>query len=240
MNPFRRAARAQTSLLTEEQTRLAWQAISLLLEYPGEDAGRRFEVIRGAVGSLPDAVRMPLTSFLDAVSARPLEEVQQDYVETFDHTRRCCLYLTYFSFGDTRRRGVALVQFKQAYRRAGADFDADELPDHLGVVLDFGATVDVGAAAALLTDHRAGVEMLRIALQERGSIWADLMVALCATLPELDGDGLAAVQKLIEAGPPREDVGLDGYAMDPRLNPRPESDRPATPLGRHIPVGAPS
>lgn len=239
MNPFRRSARAQPSPLTHEQARLAWQAISVLLDYPGDQAERQLALVRDAVATLPGAVRMPLTSFVDAVADRTLEELRQEYVETFDHTRRCCLYLTYFSFGDTRRRGLALVQLKQAYRRAGADLAADELPDHLGVVLQFGATVDVDAATRLLTDHRAGVEMLRIALQERGSVWAHLLVALCATLPELDGDGLVAVQRLIDAGPPQEDVGLDGYAMDPRLNPRPTSERPGVELGLSIPVGAP-
>ena len=241
MNPFRRAARTQSQSLSDEQVRLAWQAISLLLDYPTPESVSTHDVIRRAVAALPDDARMPLGSFLDHVASQPLEQVQREYVETFDLARRCCLYLTYFTFGDTRRRGVALVQFKQAYRRAGVEFESDELPDHLAVVLDFGATVDAAAAGKLLTDYRAGIEMLRIALQERRSPWADLLIALCATLPVLDGDGLVAVQRLIEAGPPQEDVGLDAYALDPRLNPKPEPD-PPTPvdLGQHIPVGAPS
>ncbi len=244
MNPFRRAARQQAQSLADEQICLAWQAISALLDYPLPETVATHEAIGRAVVSLPDEVRMPLSSFLEHVASVPLEQLQRDYVETFDLARRCCLYLTYFSFGDTRRRGVALVQFKQAYRRAGLEFEADELPDHLSVVLDFGATADQAGAAKLLTDYRAGIEMLRIALQERESPWADLLVALCATLPVLDGDGLVAVQRLIEAGPPQEDVGLDGYGMDPRLNPRPDYESPspstAVDLGAHIPVGAPS
>ena len=37
----------------------------------------------------------------------------------------------------------------------------------------------------LLNDHRAGLEMLRIALSDRGSAWHDVVLALVATLPEL-------------------------------------------------------
>ena len=219
MNPFRRVARSQASRrLPDEQLRVAWQAVSLLLDYPTPEWAESHATIRRAVAGLPAGVRMPLSSFLDHVASRPLEEVQRDYVETFDHTRKCCLYLTYFTFGDTRRRGVALVQFKQAFRKAGVDLTAEELPDHLGVVLEFGATADVEAAWKLLNDHRAGIEMLRLALADRQSPWEQVLLALTATLPELDGDGVEAVRRLIDAGPPQEEVGLEGYALDPRLN----------------------
>jgi nitrate reductase delta subunit len=229
-----------SSGLPDEQLRLAWQAISLLLDYPDEEAVARHDLVRRAIAPLPERVRMPLGSLLDHVASQPLDAVQRDYVETFDHTRKCCLYLTYFSYGDTRRRGVALVQFKQAYRRAGLELTADELPDHLGVVLEFGASTDREAAWKLLGDYRAGIEMLLLALQDRHSPWADVIVALRATLPELDGEGLAAVQRLVEAGPPQEDVGLQAYALDPRLNPHPEAEPHRTELGRTIPVGVPS
>ena len=74
---------------------------------------------------------------------------RQEYVDTFDVTRKCSLHLTYFTQGDTRRRGVALVEFKQAYRKAGVEFDTDaELPDHLCVVLEFGAVQDWATALA--------------------------------------------------------------------------------------------
>ena len=69
---------------------------------------------------------------------------RQDYVETFDNRRRCNLFLTYFAHGDTRKRGMALLRFKQTYLRSGFVLDADvgELPDHLCVVLEYAATID--------------------------------------------------------------------------------------------------
>src|SRR5690606_273449 len=120
MNPFRRLSKSRSGL-PDEQLRTAWQAVSLLLDYPSEESVARHDLVRRAIAPLPDGVRMPLASFLDHVASRPLEDLQREYVETFDHTRRCCLYLTYFSCGDTRRRGVALVQFKQAFKRGGVD-----------------------------------------------------------------------------------------------------------------------
>jgi nitrate reductase delta subunit len=228
--------------LDEQRLATAWQTISLLLDYPTQDLLDRRGLLTHAAATLPPPVGAALRRFLETLGTRPLGDLQRDYVETFDVTRRCCLYLTYFAHGDTRKRGLALVQVKQAYRRAGAELVEGELPDHLCVVLEFGATADVGMAWKLLNDHRAGIEMLRIALADKGSAWHDVVLALVATLPELRGDDAEQVARLIAAGPPSEDVGLDTqpYALDPRLNehnnPRPSE---LVELGPTIPVGAP-
>ncbi|HSN43572.1 MAG TPA: hypothetical protein VLR88_05890, partial [Propionibacteriaceae bacterium] len=108
--------------------------------------------------------------------------------------------------------------------RGGLEISDDELPDHLGVLLEFGAMGDVDAAWKLLRDHRASIEVLRLALEDLRSPWADAARALVATLPALAGDQATAVARLIEQGPPNEDVGMDAYALDPRLNPHPSAD----------------
>jgi nitrate reductase beta subunit len=69
---------------------------------------------------------------------------------------------------------------------AGVEWDeAGELPDHLCAVLQFGATLDADGAWKLLNDHRAGIEMLRLALtswrnddRTTGSPWAHALIAL--------------------------------------------------------------
>jgi nitrate reductase delta subunit len=233
-----RRSRHPAARLDERSLATAWQVVSLLLDYPTEELVGRVPMLESAVAELAPAVREPVQRFLGVVGSRELGALQRDYVETFDVTRRCCLYLTYFAHGDTRKRGLALVQFKQAYRRAGVELDTDELPDHLSVVLEFGATADVDVAWKLLNDHRAGIEMLRIALAGKDSPWHDVVLALVATLPELRGDDEEKIAALIAQGPPSEEVGLDTqpYALDPRLNPRPSE---SVELGQTIPVGAP-
>lgn len=208
-----------------------WAAVSALLDYPTAELVASLDDIEALVPG--DTHLAPLIAHLRST---PLPALQEEYVSTFDHTRKCALYLTYFAYGDTRRRGVALVQFKQAYRKGGVEWDEDaqELPDHLCAVLQFGATVDADGAWRLLNDHRAAVEMLRLALTtwrnddgSTGSPWAGSLRALCGTLPELKGDEADAVRRLVEEGPPAEDVGLQTYGTDPLIS-------PAT-----IPVGAP-
>jgi nitrate reductase molybdenum cofactor assembly chaperone NarJ/NarW len=232
-----------------------WQLVSLLLDYPDEALVERGDLLRSVTAALPPRQGEPLTAYLDALERTPLGELQADYVDTFDVTRKCSLHLTYFTHGDTRKRGVALVEFRQAYRRAGVEFDIDtELPDHLCVLLEFGASHDGETAWALLNRHRVGIELLRMALAARESPWLPVVDALRSTLPDLGPDDHVALAKLVAAGPPKEEVGLDTspYAVDPRLsehvNPRPEPlDLPpyAPPtnttehLGTTIPVGGP-
>ena len=216
-----RTSRRHQPAIPEDDLRTAWQLCSTLLDYPTGALLASLDAVEESVAVLPADLAAPLSGFVDHLRSADLRSLQEEYVATFDHTRRCALYLTYFAYGDTRRRGVALVQFKQAYRKAGVEFDpgeeSGELPDHLCAVLQFGACVDVAAAWRLLLDHRAGLEMLRIALAEAGSPWGALMVAVCATLPVLQGEEQDAVRTLIEQGPPAEEVGLEPYLIDPQI-----------------------
>ena len=217
-----------------------WQVVSLLLDYPDAVLVQRVPMLRSVVATLPDVQREPLVEVLDTLEQANLRELQSDYVDTFDVTRKCSLHLTYFTQGDTRRRGVALVEFKQAYRKAGVEFDTDvELPDHLCVVLEFGAVQDWATAWHLLNRHRVGIEVLRAGLAQRGSPWLPAVQALRSTLPELDGDDQTALLRLVAEGPPQEEVGLEPYVIDPRLNPRPDPVDTTAMLGTTIPVGAP-
>jgi len=181
----------------------------------------------------------PLQRVADALTGRALSESQAAYVETFDTRRRCNLFLTYFAHGDTRKRGVALLRFKQTYLRSGylIEDSGGELPDHLCVVLEYAATVDRARGWELLLDHRAGLELLRMALRDHESVWAGALESVCATLPPLRGDEQEAVVRLAAEGPPAEEVGMTPYgtpAFDAALTtatgptdlPMPTSRRP--------------
>jgi nitrate reductase molybdenum cofactor assembly chaperone NarJ/NarW len=199
---------------------VAWQSLSLLLDYPDERLLDRLPLLRDASRQLPAAVGEPIREAVARLGLTPLTELQASYVDTFDSRRRCNLFLTYFAHGDTRKRGVALLRFKQTYLRSGYLLDETELPDHLCVVLEYAATVDQQLGWGLLLDHRAGLELLRLSLRDSGVAWAFLVEALAATLPPLRGDEWDAVRRLAAEGPPEEEVGLDPYAgpsFDPAL-----------------------
>jgi nitrate reductase molybdenum cofactor assembly chaperone NarJ/NarW len=228
------------SPLTAEQQTVAWQSCSLLLDYPDESLMLRLPVIRSATALLPDHIGSSIGAFVAYLESTPLQAAQVEYVETFDTRRRCTLFLTYFAHGDTRKRGVALLRFKQTYLRSGFVLDDTELPDHLCVVLEYAATVDQRLGRSLMLDHRAGLELLRISLRDGRSPWAQVLDAVSATLPPLRGDEREAIRRLASQGPPEEEVGLAPFAT-PEFSPAgppgvarpPGSQRVAGPPASH-------
>ena len=144
--------------------------------------------------------------------------MQNHYVEIFDLSRRHTLYLSYYTDGDTRRRGETLMTIKQRYRRSGFLVDTHgELPDYLPLILEYAARVDPRDGAELLQDFRRSLELLRLALIDKGTPYAGVVAAVCATLPGASPRDRQAVMAMAAAGPPSETVGLD--ADDPRLLP---------------------
>jgi nitrate reductase delta subunit len=188
-----------------------WQLASVLLGYPDDVLTAQLPVLADEVELLPATTAAPLRRFLTHATATPTLDLARHFVETFDQQRRCCLYLTYYAHGDTRKRGVALLEFKTAYRAAGLELGPDELPDHLAVVLEYAGT-DPRRGRQLLLDHRAGIELLRLALEDAGSPYADVLRAVTSTLPPLAGDEREAVHRLAVLGPPAEEVGLAPFA----------------------------
>ena len=211
---------ARRDTLSTEQLTIAWQSASLLLDYPSEGLLGHVALVRSSCRALPDRLGELLCGFADHVERTPLPDLQAEYVETFDTRRRCNLFLTYFAHGDTRKRGMALLRFKQAYLAAGFAVTDEELPDHLCVVLEFAATGDQATGRQLMLDHRAGLELLRMSLRDLGSPWAGVVEAVTETLPPLRGDEVEAVRRLAAEGPPEEEVGLTPYAT-PAFDPGP-------------------
>jgi nitrate reductase molybdenum cofactor assembly chaperone NarJ/NarW len=219
----------RASALEDAHLTVAWQAASLLLGYPDEELLERLDLIRRAARDLAHHVGGPLCECVEQLECASLGELEADYVDTFDNRRRHNLFLTYFVHGDTRKRGMALLRFKQTYLASGFELTDTELPDHLCVVLEYAATIDRERGRGLILDHRAGLELLRIALVESGSRWAGAVEAVTATLPPLQGGEWAAVRRLAAAGPPEEEVGLTPYAT-PAFDPGPALPDGPTPL----------
>jgi nitrate reductase delta subunit len=198
--------------LSAGQRVVAWQAASLVLDYPDQALLDRLDLILSWSRLLPAPAGDPLREVVVHLASGSLTDIQAEYVETFDTLRRCNLFLTYFAHGDTRKRGMALLRLKQTYLGSGFVLDDAELPDHLCVVLEYAATIDQRLGYRILLDHRAGLELLRISLRDAGSPWAGGLEAVSATLPTLTGDERSAVQRLASAGPPEEEVGLAPFA----------------------------
>jgi nitrate reductase delta subunit len=193
---------------------LIHQAASLLLYYPDGDWPQRLHTVREAVRHVRGAESALLVRFCDTQRpAAPLALAAQ-YVATFDRSRRRCLYLTYYTDGDTRRRGASLARLKALYRDHGWQPPENELPDFLPLMLEFAARAPE-PGQRLLSEHRAALEVLRYALAAHHSPHTDILQAVCGTLPGPAPATREEALRLARNGPPAETVGLEPFPARP-------------------------
>lgn len=202
--------------MNEQQRRTLFMACSVLLDYPEDsDLGPvqdAWTVIAENIAEVPEVASEKITTFIRTAQAQGLRDMQKHYVETFDQRRKCSMFLSYYSVGDTRQRGTAILAFKQQLDELGLELNREELPDHLCVVLEAAAKADGEEkhriATEMLASHRDGLEVLRTALNNLDSPYAQLIEAVCMALPDVDQDTADSYLNLIRSGPPAELVGL--------------------------------
>jgi nitrate reductase delta subunit len=149
-----------------------YQAAALCLTYPDDDFRARLPLLREAAPQLRE--------FVDHAALTPPQELAAHYVQVFDFENRHSLYLSWWPDGDTRRRGMSLVRFKDLYGTHGLEFTGEELPDFLPAVLEFTART---GNLDLLSEYRAALDQLRSRLADFGTPYASVLDAVCATLP---------------------------------------------------------
>ena len=190
--------------------RIVRQAASWCLRYPDETTVAALPVVADAVAEIGDAPgAKDLRAFLSYAQQPGALDLAAHYVTVFDLRNRRSLNLTWWSDGDTRRRGMALLEFKQAYRAAGWEFGGDDLPDFLPAVLEFAALDNPAAREAgegLLAEHHGSVEALHKALTTAGTPYADVLEAVRRTLPPS-----RPARRPEPERPLLEMVGLDAY-----------------------------
>jgi nitrate reductase delta subunit len=184
-----------------------------VLQYPGERFHDELPRLRAALAGAPAEPAALLGAFLDGAEGESPLALCERYTETFDTRNRRCLYLTWWTDGDTRRRGLSLVRIKRIYRDFGLEYAGEELPDFLPAALEFAALREE-AGTELLQEHRAGLELLRLALAEAGSPYAGVLRAVCTTLPGASPGTKAEARALARSGPPQELVGA-GSPLEP-------------------------
>ena len=190
-----------------------FQIASLLLRYPTAALLATDPEIAAAVAELPgQGSRTRLRQFLAHRQGLSLIDLEREYVETFDTRRRCTLNVSYYLYGDTRRRGVSLLRLKRMYKAAGLVLDTDELPDHLPAMLEFAAFAPAGYGERVLHENRIGLELLRLALCADQRPHLDVLDAVCSELPRLGLRESDAIKRLVAEGPPDEQVGLEPFA----------------------------
>jgi nitrate reductase delta subunit len=201
------------SAATALNDRVIWQCASLLLAYPDDGMAERLRTVDELRAAAKGRAAELLAKTITALTSTAPMQAQADYVETFDMQRRSTMYLTYWTAGETRNRGRDMHAFTAAYLDAGVRPPTEEAPDHLPVVLEFAATVDPVAGRRLLVEHRVPIDVLHDGLVQHGSPYAHAIAAVCETLPAASDQDARRAQRLAQAGPPAEAVGLEPFTL---------------------------
>ncbi len=194
---------------------VVFQAAALCLAYPEQELLDRLDVIEAALAGTRSAGRF--APVLDHLRPKPLagpvetphlQALQSIHVQEFDLSRRHALHLSYWTDGDTRRRGEVLAEIKGVYRDSGLVGDlSGELPDYLPIMLEF-AVADPERGRGLLQRFRASLELLRIGLAEDHLPHAGVVAAICDCLPGESPRTRVEVQAMVDEVAPLELVGL--------------------------------
>ena len=193
---------------------VVYQAANLLLCYPTTELLDRLGLLREALSGTDLAHHFEL--WLTRLETTPLAELQTDYVQEFDLSRRHSLHLSYWSAGDTRRRGMELLGYKDTFRASGVDLTRDgELPDFLPAILEFAACIDADAGYDMLQRHRAEIEMLRMSVTDDDLPQAGVLTAICATLPGASPVTRDDAKAMLQATEEPEAVGLTFLTLLP-------------------------
>jgi nitrate reductase delta subunit len=183
------------------------RALALLLSYPDEKLRTVLPLLADAIdaeAALPASRRSEIRALAaELLMADPMA-VESRYVELFDRGRSTSLHLFEHVHGDSRDRGPAMVDLLKHYEAAGLRFDANELPDHLCVVLEFASTQPPAQAGEFLGEMAHILQAIFSALRQRESAYASLVAAVL----ELAG------QK-VEAVPVTPDEALDEAWAEP-------------------------
>jgi nitrate reductase delta subunit len=190
-----------------KNTRYSLRALARLLAYPDVRLRADLAPLIAAIdeeGAVPAARRAELRALAADLLRRDPLEVEACYVETFDRGRATSLHLFEHVHGDSRDRGPAMIDLVQTYEKAGLYLGPEELPDHLGVVLEFASTQPPALAKAFLGEVAHILNAIFSALLKRESPYA----AVVAAVLELAGQKAEAV-------PFKADEALDEAWAEP-------------------------
>lgn len=117
-----------------------FKVLSLLLSYPQAEWVNELDLIEEVLDEEQGKngkARQQLADLLHSLRTESLLDVEQNYVATFDRNPSHSLHLFEHIHGESRDRGMAMVNLIEEYRKHGLDMDADELPDFVPLFLEY-------------------------------------------------------------------------------------------------------
>lgn len=131
-----------------------YKVFSTLLLYPSDD-------LKNGIGFITDILKEEkllsfddvdkLKIFVSYIKDNSLLFLQESYVSIFDRQKHFSLYLFEHIHGDSRERGMAMIDLKNLYTKLNFELSiGGELPDYIPVFLEYLSLLSEDRASALL------------------------------------------------------------------------------------------
>ncbi|MUV36736.1 putative nitrate reductase molybdenum cofactor assembly chaperone NarJ [Lentibacillus sp. JNUCC-1] len=110
---------------------------SRILSYP-EAIDEMVETISESIDEQIDdpELKKELTRATQPLFVLPARDLRELYVNTFDLKSKLGLYLTAHEFGDSPKRGAALIKLQKIVNQTGFEREGEELADYIPMLLE--------------------------------------------------------------------------------------------------------
>lgn len=164
--------------------RVLFKLISIWLLYPEQSFSTvNWEEIIDDITDIK--IKSNLSDFLKFYRSKPLLDLQENYVQTFDFNGHTNLYLTSSKTIDETKRGFYLAELIQTYKKAGFVINSTELPDYLPLFLEFASFCDEQLLFDLIKSYKCSIEEKFTSLQEKNSPYSLVFDALLRVIDSL-------------------------------------------------------
>ena len=201
-----------------------FKVLSLLLSYPQAEWVSELslleEVLEDEKKFNGKAVKK-MAELLNMMRTEPLLELEQNYVGTFDRNPSHSLHLFEHIHGESRDRGMAMVNLIEEYRKHGLDMDAEELPDYVPLFLEYLSQLPDAEASAMLGEAIDVMALIGRKLKANNSPYHSVFAVLESISPvaakELPDVPIRDMEEtIVQFGP-----SSDG--TDPLMVPKPQT-----------------
>lgn len=178
--------------MQEMTLRSSWMLFSFLLQYPDSEwqevADEMFvnwcQLIEDEKEEEVELLKRLASDCIAEFVGMDSETITQNYVRTFDFSKKSNLYLTYGQLGEERERGPALLKLKQIYEEEDMLLASEELPDYLPLVLEYVAVAEENRGESLLLSFQSALEKVRDTLIESESPYRHVLIAILTLLEQ--------------------------------------------------------
>lgn len=176
-----------------------YKVLSILLDYPNL---KTQELLAQVMPLLEDEMLLNrkalrnILSFIECYEEMDLMEWQRDYSKCFDQAAATSLYLFNHTYGNPKKREVAMIDLKRFYASEGMELGSNKLPDHLPVFLEFIAeTQSLEEGANLMAETADVLNKIADSLDLSGSPYRLLMTSLIHLAKQATGESMTEKEK---------------------------------------------